>query len=186
MPQYEEGATGASTAVADPVPNHRLGIATWVIAFARFLVVLDGTIMIVALPSIQSALKISPSELNWVINAYSLTFGGLMLIAGRVGDVYGRKRVFSVGLVLFGAASLLGGLAPTGGALIVFRAVQGIGAAIATPGALSLLVATFPEGKPRTRALGLYGGMTGLASVMGLILGGVLTTYVGFGAGCCW
>jgi predicted MFS family arabinose efflux permease len=71
MPQYEEGATGASTAVADPVPNHRLGIATWVIAFARFLVVLDGTIMIVALPSIQSALKISPSEPNWVINAYS-------------------------------------------------------------------------------------------------------------------
>ncbi|MEU6750625.1 MFS transporter [Spirillospora sp. NPDC046719] len=112
----------ATAAVADPVPNRRLGVATWVIAFARFLVVLDGTIM------------------------------GLMLVAGRVGDVHGRKRVFRTGLVLFGAASLLGGPAPTGGALIAFRAVQGIGAAIATPGALSLLVATFPEGRPRARA----------------------------------
>ncbi|WP_433136097.1 MFS transporter [Actinomadura nitritigenes] len=167
----------ATAAVADPVPNRRLGVATWVIAFARFLVVLDGTIMIVALPSIQNSLKISPADLNWVVNAYSLTFGGLMLVAGRVGDVYGRKRVFRTGLVLFGAASLLGGLAPSGGALIAFRAVQGIGAASATPGALSLLVATFPEGRPRARALGLYGGMTGLASVMGLVLGGVLTTY---------
>ncbi|GAA0247588.1 MFS transporter [Actinomadura nitritigenes] len=176
----EEAAAGAPAAVADPVPDRRLGVAMWVIAFARFLVVLDGTIMIVALPSIQDALKISPSNLNWVINAYSLTFGGLMLVAGRVGDLYGRKKIFRVGLVLFGAASLLGGLAPTGGALIAFRAVQGVGAAIATPGALSLLVATFPEGRPRTRALGLYGGMTGLASVMGLVLGGVLTTYAGW------
>ncbi|GAA2118263.1 MFS transporter [Actinomadura napierensis] len=174
----QEGATASGpVAAGDPVPDRRLGVATWVIAFARFLVVLDGTIMIVALPSIQDSLKISSSNLNWVINAYSLTFGGLMLVAGRVGDLYGRKRVFSAGLVLFGAASLLGGLAPTGGALIGFRAVQGVGAAIATPGALSLLIATFPEGRPRTRALGLYGGMTGLASVMGLVLGGVLTTY---------
>ncbi|MEU9017319.1 MFS transporter [Actinomadura sp. NPDC048394] len=175
VPATNVPATDVPAAVADP---RRLGVATWVIAFARFLVVLDGTIMIVALPSIQDALKISPANLNWVINAYSLTFGGLMLVAGRAGDLYGRKRVFRIGLVLFGAASLLGGLAPTGAALIGFRAVQGIGAAIATPGALSLLVATFPEGRHRTRALGLYGGMTGLASVMGLVLGGVLTTYV--------
>jgi EmrB/QacA subfamily drug resistance transporter len=177
MSQYEGAATDTPVAVADPVPGRRLGVATWVIAFARFMVVLDGTIMIVALPSIQGSLNISLSNLNWVINAYSLTFGGLLLVAGRVGDVYGRKKVFSTGLVLFGVASLAGGLAPNGGTLITFRAIQGVGAAIATPGALSLLVATFPEGKARTKALGLYGGMTGLASVMGLVLGGVLTTY---------
>ncbi|OLE24022.1 MAG: hypothetical protein AUG49_14380 [Catenulispora sp. 13_1_20CM_3_70_7] len=177
MSQYEGVATGVPVAVAEPPPATRLAVATWVIAFARFMVVLDGTIMIVALPSIQTALKISPADLNWVINAYSLTFGGLMLVAGRVGDMFGRKRVFSVGLILFGVASLAGGLAPTGGTLIAFRAIQGVGAAIATPGALSLLVSTFPEGEPRTKALGLYGGMTGLASVLGLVLGGVLTTY---------
>jgi len=177
MSQFDGAATDTPVAVADPVRDRQFGVATWVIAFARFMVVLDGTIMIVALPSIQSALKISPANLNWVINAYSLTFGGLLLVAGRVGDVYGRKKVFSAGLVLFGVASLLGGLAPTGGVLIAFRALQGVGAAIATPGALSLLVSTFPEGELRTKALGLYGGMTGLASVMGLVLGGVLTTY---------
>lgn len=177
MAQYEGTTTGVPAAVADPVPDRRLVVATWVIAFARFVVVLDGTIMIVAIPSIQGALKISPANLNWVLNAYSLTFGGLMLVAGRVGDILGRKKVFRVGLVVFGLASLAGGLAPTGGALITFRAIQGVGAAIATPGALSLLVSTFPEGKARTKALGLYGGMTGMASVMGLVLGGVLTTY---------
>ncbi|WUH88813.1 MFS transporter [Streptomyces sp. NBC_00433] len=178
MSQYEGATTDPPVAVVDPpADGRRLGVATWVIALARFMVVLDGTIMIVALPRIQNALHISLSNLNWVINAYSLTFGGLLLVAGRVGDVYGRKRVFSAGLVLFGAASLAGGLAPNGGTLITFRAIQGVGAAVATPGALSLLIATFPEGKPRTKALGLYGGVTGLASVLGLVLGGVLTTY---------
>lgn len=161
-------------------PDRRLGVATWVIAVARFMVVLDGTIMIVAIPSIDTSLNMSASNLNWVINAYSLTFGGLMLVAGRVGDVLGRKNVFRFGLIVFGLASLLGGLAPNGTALILLRALQGIGAAIATPGALSLLVSTFPEGQPRTKALGLYGAMTGMASVMGLLLGGVLTTYVGW------
>lgn len=166
--------------VAPPGPDRKLGVATWVIAFARFMVVLDGTIMIVAIPSIDSSLNMTPSNLNWVINAYSLTFGGFMLVAGRVGDVLGRKNVFRFGLVLFGVASLLGGLAPNGIALILFRALQGVGAAIATPGALSLLVSTFPEGERRTKALGLYGAMTGMASVMGLLLGGLLTTYAGW------
>ncbi|GAA4254399.1 MFS transporter [Dactylosporangium darangshiense] len=170
----------ATTAPAPPAAGRRLGVATWVIAVARFIVVLDGTIMIVALPSIERSLHLSPSGLNWVINAYALTFGGLMLAAGRAADVLGRRRVFRVGLALFGIASLLGGLAPGGGWLVALRAVQGVGAAIATPGALSLLVSTFPEGQPRTRALGLYGAMTGLASVLGLLLGGVLTTYAGW------
>ncbi len=162
------------------IPDRRHGAAMWVIAFARFMVVLDGTIMIVAIPSVQDSLGMTPSNLNWVINAYSLTFGGLMLVAGRIGDVLGRKKVFAFGLILFGLASLLGGLAPNGTSLIVWRAIQGIGAAIATPGALSLLVSTFREGEQRTKALGLYGGMTGMASVMGLLLGGVLTTYAGW------
>lgn len=168
------------TVSAAPAADRGLGVASWVIAVARFIIVLDGTIMIVAIPSIQTSLNLSPSNLNWVINAYSLTFGGLMLVAGRVGDVYGRKNVFRVGLVIFGVASLLGGLAQNGTSLIWLRALQGVGAAIATPGALSLLVSTFPEGEPRTKALGLYGGMTGLASVMGLLAGGVLTTYAGW------
>ncbi|GAB3853839.1 MFS transporter [Dactylosporangium cerinum] len=167
-------------AVHAPAPARGLGVATFVISLARFIVVLDGTIMIVALPSIQSSLHIPLSDLNWVINSYSLMFGGLMLVAGRIGDKYGRKNVFRVGLVLFGAASLAGGLASDGTWLIALRAVQGIGAALATPGALSLLVSTFPEGKARARALGLYGAATGLAAVTGLLAGGVLTTYAGW------
>jgi EmrB/QacA subfamily drug resistance transporter len=141
------------------------------------MVVLAGTIMFVARPSIQGELHLPPSQLNWVVNGYSLTFGGLMLVAGRVGDAYGRRAVFRVGLAVFGLASLLGGLAPNSTALVLFRALQGVGAAIATPGALALLVSTFPEGRARTKALSLYGTMTGMASVVGLLLGGVLTTY---------
>jgi EmrB/QacA subfamily drug resistance transporter len=170
-----------STAIgAPPTPDRKLGVAMLVIALARFMVVLDGTIMIVALPSIDRSLHMSATNLNWVLNAYSLTFGGLMLVAGRIGDVLGRKNVFRFGLILFGLASLLGGLSPTGTALILCRGFQGIGAAIATPGALSLLVNTFPAGQPRTKALGVYGAATGLASVLGLLLGGVLTTYAGW------
>ncbi|WP_344657480.1 MFS transporter [Catenulispora subtropica] len=180
MSAYDEASfeptleTSASPGL--PAPSG-LGVATFVIALARFMVVLDGTIMIVALPSVGRSLHMAASDLNWVLNAYALTFGGLMLVAGRVGDLFGRKRVFRAGLVLFGTASLLGGLAPTGTALVVSRGLQGIGAAVATPGALSLLVSTFPEGERRTRALGLYGAATGMASVTGLLAGGVLTTY---------
>lgn len=173
----QQGTSTDGAAVHRSPAERNRRIATWVIALARFMVVLDGTIMFVALPSIQRALNVSPADLNWVVNGYSLTFGGLMLVAGRIGDVLGRKNVFRFGLVLFGLTSLLGGLAPNGTALIVFRVLQGVGAAIATPGALSLLVSTFPEGKARTRALSLYGAMTGMASVLGLVLGGLLTTY---------
>jgi MFS family permease len=108
---------------------------------------------------------------------YALTSGGLMLVAGRVGDALGRKNVFGFGLIVFGVASLVGGLSTSGTALILARAVQGIGAAAAIPGALSLLVSTFPEGEKRTRALGVYGAATGLAYLGGLLLGGLLTTY---------
>jgi EmrB/QacA subfamily drug resistance transporter len=179
MSQQQE-LQGVAVDGAQLAPVRGFGVATFVISLARFIVVLDGTIMIVALPSIQKSLHISLSNLNWVINSYSLMFGGLMLVAGRIGDKYGRKNVFRVGLVLFGVASLAGGLASDGTWLIAFRAVQGIGAAVATPGALSLLVSTFPEGKARSKALGLYGAATALAAVMGLLAGGVLTTYVGW------
>ncbi len=160
-----------------PPKNRQAGIAMAIIAMARFMVVLDGTIMIVALPSIDNSLHMSASSLGWVLNAYALTFGGFMLVAGRIGDAYGRKDVFRVGLILFGVASVLGGIATTGTTLILARAVQGIGAAVATPGALSLLVSTFRKEELRTKALGVYGAATGLAAVLGLLLGGLLTTY---------
>ncbi|MFJ9364867.1 MFS transporter [Nocardia sp. NPDC101769] len=158
-------------------PRTQGAIAITIIALARFMVVLDGTIMIVALPSIYRSLHMSADNLNWVLNAYTLTFGGFMLVAGRVGDALGRKNVFRFGLVVFGVASLCGGLAGTGTELILARAVQGIGAAVATPGALSLLVSTFRAGDQRNRALGVYGAATGMAALMGLLLGGILTTY---------
>lgn len=180
MSQSEGPVTDVPVAVADPPAAGGRGIATLVIALARFIVVLDGTIMTVALPTIQGSLHISPANLDWVISAYSLTFGGLMLLAGRLGDVYGRKLMFRVGVVIFGLASLGGGLASNGTTLILFRGLEGIGAAIATPGALSLLVSTFPEGKERTKAFGLYGAATAMGAVMGLLAGGVLTTYAGW------
>jgi EmrB/QacA subfamily drug resistance transporter len=176
----QEARQVAPAVGAPPVRDRKLGVAKWVIATARCMVVLDGTIMIVALPSIQRALRLPASDLNWVINAYALTFGGLLLVAGRAGDVFGRKKVFRIGLVIFALASLLGGLSPNGTDLIVARAVQGIGAAIAAPGALSLLVSTFPAGPARIKAFGLYGAMGGLGSVLGLLLGGALTSYAGW------
>jgi EmrB/QacA subfamily drug resistance transporter len=156
----------------------RLGLALLVIATVQLMLVLDATIVSVALPSIQRSLHMAGGDLNWVITAYSLTFGGLLLVGGRAGDILGRKNVFRAGLVIFTAASLLGGLAGTSGLLIAARALQGAGAAITTPTALSLLATTFPAGPARNKALGIYGAMGGLGSVVGLLLGGVLTEYL--------
>jgi EmrB/QacA subfamily drug resistance transporter len=156
----------------------RLGLALVVIAAAQLMLVLDTTIMNVALPSIQRALHLGPAELSWLISGYALTFGGLLLAGGRAGDLFGRRRVFRTGLVLFTLASLAGGLAPNSAVLIAARLVQGAGAAIAAPTALSLLATTFPAGPPRNRALGVYGAMGGLGSVVGLLLGGALTEYL--------
>ncbi|WP_214411434.1 MFS transporter [Sphaerisporangium fuscum] len=163
---------------APPATGHRLGLALVVIAAAQLMLVLDGTITNVALPSIQKALGLAPSDLNWVISAYALTFGGLLLAGGRAGDLFGRRRMFRLGLVVFTIASLIGGLAPTAAVLVGARALQGVGAAIAAPTALSLLATTFPAGPERTRALGVYGAMGGLGSVVGLLLGGALTEYL--------
>ncbi|MEV5509241.1 MFS transporter [Streptomyces orinoci] len=162
----------APTAVSHP------GLALAVIASAQLILVLDNTIMNIALPSIQTDLDISSANLAWVVNAYALAFGGLMLLGGRAGDLYGRRRVFRFGLAVFTLASLLGGLAPNEATLLGARVVQGVGAAIASPTALSLIATTFPEGKPRNRALGVYAAMAGVGSALGLMLGGVLTDYL--------
>ncbi|MGI5238000.1 MFS transporter [Dactylosporangium sp. CA-139066] len=158
-------------------PN-RSGLALLVIAAVQLMLVLDATIVSVALPSIQRALNTASGDLNWVVTAYSLTFGGLLLVGGRAGDIFGGKVVFRAGLVLFTAASLLGGFAGSTGTLIAARALQGVGAAIATPTALSLLTNTFPPGPARNKALGVYGAVGGLGSVVGLLLGGLLTEYL--------
>jgi EmrB/QacA subfamily drug resistance transporter len=161
-----------------PAGNRKLGLALLVIATAQLMLVLDDTIVNVALPSIQRSLHLATPHLNWVISFYALAFGGLMLAGGRAGDLFGRLTVFRLGIVVFTLASLAGGFAPNGTALIAARVVQGAGAALAAPCALSLLATTFPAGPARTRALGVYGAMGGLGSVAGLLLGGALTEYL--------
>jgi EmrB/QacA subfamily drug resistance transporter len=168
----------APPAAAIPSPGARkLGLALVVIAAAQLMLVLDDTIVNVALPSMQRSLHIATPHLNWVISFYALAFGGLLLAGGRAADTFGRLTMFRVGVIVFAAASMAGGLARSETVLIAARLVQGAGAAIAAPAALSLLATTFPAGPARTKALGVYGSMAGLGSVVGLLLGGALTTY---------
>ena len=145
------------------------------ICMAQFMVVLDATIVNVALPSIQKDLGLSEANLQWIINAYTLLFGGFLLLGGRAGDLLGRKRVFLVGLVIFTTASLLNGLATSSGMLIGFRSLQGLGAALISPAALSIISTTFAEGKERARALGVWAAIAIGGSAFGLVLGGWLT-----------
>lgn len=157
-------------------PEHRhLGLALAVISAAQLMVVLDASIVNVALPSIQRALHFSAADLIWVINGYTLAFGGLLLLGGRTGDLYGRRRMFMVGIGLFTVSSFAGGLAQNEAWLISARVAQGVGGAIAAPTALSLIASTFPEGAPRNRAMGVYAAMSGAGAAVGVILGGVLT-----------
>jgi EmrB/QacA subfamily drug resistance transporter len=158
-------------------PGRRLGLALAIIATAQLMVVLDATIVNVALPHIQNALGFSGSGLEWVVNAYALTFGGLLLLGGRAGDILGRRRVFIAGIVLFSAASLLGGFATTQAWLLGARALQGVGGAIVAPTALSLITTNFPEGRLRNRAMGVYAAMSIGGAAVGLLAGGLLTTY---------
>jgi EmrB/QacA subfamily drug resistance transporter len=141
------------------------------------MVVLDGTIVNVALPHVQRALGFSGTGLEWVVNAYAVTFGGLLLLGGRAGDILGRRRVFVFGLLLFSGASLLGGFATSQWWLLTARAAQGVGAAVIAPTALAMITTNFAEGVPRNRAFGVYAAMAGAGSAVGLLLGGVLTTY---------
>src|SRR3954468_21589441 len=139
-----------------------------------FMVILDAAIVRVAVPSIERDLQMSSEGLQWVANAYMLTFGALLLLGGRMGDLLGRRRLFLGGLALFTFASLLCGLAPTGAALIAARAVQGLGAAAMTPAALSTLMTTFPEGAERNKAIGVWGAIGGLGATAGWVVGGPL------------
>ena len=157
--------------------GRHLGVALLTIATAQLMVVLDATIVTVALPHIQTSLGFSGSGLEWVVNAYVLTLGGLLLLGGRAGDLFGRRRMFVTGLLLFSAASLAGGLATSQAWLLAARAVQGAGGAIVAPAALSLVATTFPEGPARNRAMGAYSAMSVVGSVIGLIAGGVLVSY---------
>src|SRR5579885_1553950 len=145
------------------------------ICLAQFMVILDATIVNVALPSIQRDLRLSEANLQWIINAYTLVFGGFLLLGGRAGDLLGRKRLFLIGLVVFTGASLLNGLSSTSGMLIAFRALQGLGAALISPAALSIVSTTFAEGKERARALGVWAAIAIGGSAFGLVLGGWLT-----------
>jgi EmrB/QacA subfamily drug resistance transporter len=157
--------------------SRRLGLALLVIATAQLMVVLDGTIVNVALPHIQRALGFSGTGLEWVINAYAITFGGLLLLGGRAGDILGRRRVFVFGLLLFSGASLFGGFATSQWWLLTARAAQGVGGAVIAPTALALISTNFPQGAERNRAFSVYAAMAGAGAAAGLVLGGILTTY---------
>jgi EmrB/QacA subfamily drug resistance transporter len=158
----------------------RRWLALALLCVAQFVVVLDASIVNVALPTIGSALDFSQDNLSWVVNAYVLTFGGFLLLGGRLADLLGRRRVFMGGLVLFALASLAGGFAESEGALIAARAVQGLGAAILSPAALSIVTTTFRDGAERNKALGAWGAVAGSGGAAGVLLGGVLTEYVGW------
>ena len=157
------------------IAQERRWIALALLCVAQFVVVLDASIVNVALPTIGRALHFSESNLPWVVNAYVLTFGGFLLLGGRVSDVIGRRRMFMAGLVLFALASLLGGLSTTSTQLIAARAVQGIGAALLSPAALSIVTTTFKDGSERNKALGVWGAVAGSGGAAGVLLGGALT-----------
>jgi EmrB/QacA subfamily drug resistance transporter len=150
------------------------------VCVAMFMTILDVSIVNVALPSIGTHLDFSRENLQWVISAYAITYGGFLMLAGRAADLLGRRSVFIVGLALFTIASLVCGLAPSEGALIASRAVQGLGAAIIAPAALSILMTTFQEGPERNKALGIWGAVGGAGSAVGVLAGGVLTKYLGW------
>jgi EmrB/QacA subfamily drug resistance transporter len=155
-----------------------LGLALTVISAAQLMIVLDATVVNVAIPTIHRALHFSASNLEWLITAYSLTFGGLLLFGGRTGDLYGKRRMFMVGVGIFALASLAGGLATNDVWLIITRGLQGIGGSIAAPTALSLIATNFPEGAERNRAMGVYAAMSGGGGALGLLLGGIFTSYI--------
>src|SRR5215217_3685453 len=153
-------------------------LALTVVAVSQLMEVLDATIVNIALPQVQQALGFSTTDLSWVLNAYTLTFGGLLLLGGRAGDLLGRRRVFIAGILIFTLASFLGGLATSAGWLLAARALQGVGGAIAAPTALALVTTNFAEGPERNRAFGVFGAVAGAGGAIGLLAGGVLTSWL--------
>ena len=166
--------------MAASVPDPRRWKALAVLSIAYLMVILDVSIVNVALPSIQKDLSFSQENLQWVISAYALTFGGFLLLGGRAGDLLGRKKVFLAGLVLFSVFSLLCGLSTSSGMLIAARALQGFGGALLSPSVFSIVTVTFAEGKERNTALGILGGIAGSGAAIGVLLGGVLTEFAGW------
>jgi len=160
--------------------QRRKWLALALLATTQFVIVLDAAIVNVAIPSIGKDLKFSPENLTWIPNAYALTFGGFLLLGGRMADLLGRRRLFMYGLVLFSVASLLGGLSQSEAQLIAARALQGLGAALVAPSALSMVTNMFAEGAERNKALGVWGAVSGSGGAAGVLLGGVLTEYAGW------
>jgi EmrB/QacA subfamily drug resistance transporter len=160
--------------------ERRKWFALALLATTQFVIVLDAAIVNVAIPSIGRDLRFSEENLTWIPNAYALTFGGFLLLGGRMADLLGRRRLFMGGLVLFSVASLLGGMAATEGQLIAARALQGLGAALLAPSALAMVTTTFAEGSERNKALGVWGAVSGSGGAAGVLLGGVLTEYLGW------
>jgi EmrB/QacA subfamily drug resistance transporter len=156
----------------------RPGLALLIMLSAQLMVVLDMTVVNIALPHIQNGLHFSADSLSWVMNGYTLAFGGLLLLGGRAGDILGRRRVFIAGIALFTTASLAGGLATSAAWLLAARAAQGVGGALASPAVLALIISAFPEGRPRTRALAIYTGVITGGSSLGLVLGGLITQWL--------
>jgi EmrB/QacA subfamily drug resistance transporter len=167
-------------AVARAVPDPRRWWALALLCSAFFMVILDVSIVNVALPSIERNLHFAQSDLQWILSAYALTFGGFLLLGGRAADLLGRRRVFMFGVALFTLASLACGLSNSEGTLIAARAVQGLGAAILSPSALSIISTTFVEGSERNKALGIWGAMGGAGAAVGVLAGGVLTKFLGW------
>jgi EmrB/QacA subfamily drug resistance transporter len=165
----------AQPRTGEQAANRRPGLVLAIIVTCQMMVVVDAMAMAVALPKIQAGLHFSATSLPWVLNAYILSYGGLLLLGGRTGDVLGRRRTFTAGVALFTVSSLLGGLATTAGWLLAARALQGVGAAFAAPGAMSLLMTNFAEGPARNRALSAYATIAGLGMAIGMIVSGVLT-----------
>jgi EmrB/QacA subfamily drug resistance transporter len=153
-------------------------VALAIMLSAQLMIILDATVVNIALPHILTSLHFTTTSLSWVMNGYLLTFGGLLLLGGRAGDILGRRRVFLAGIGLFTLASLAGGLSTSAGLLLAARAVQGVGGALAAPAVLALIVSGFPEGRERTRALGIYMGVITGGSSLGLVLGGVITEWL--------
>ena len=175
MTSSDVASESSAGAPIDGDRGQHLGWALILISMAQLMVVLDGSVVNIALPGIQSDLGISDANLTWVVTAYAIAFGGLLLLGGRMGDVLGRRRIFVAGVLVFALASLLGGLAQTEWQLLSARALQGAGAAAASPTALALITTTFPAGPPRNRAFAVYAAMSGAGAAVGLILGGALT-----------
>jgi EmrB/QacA subfamily drug resistance transporter len=168
--------TALATSAAGVSSDRRRWIGLAVIVTAQFMVVLDVAIVNVALPTIKTDLHFSQESLQWVVTAYSILFGGVLLLGGRMADLLGRRRMFTAGLALFTGMSLLDGLAWSEGSLIAFRSLQGLGAALLSPAALSILTTTFEEGRDRNLALGIWGAVSGSGAAAGVLLGGALTS----------